>query len=80
MLTILIGLIPAALIRWAILRKPTSIGVAVGICFAVFIGVLLVLEAMHLKSTTLPGPVAVCSFYILRWGASKPSKNAPPKP
>ena len=80
MLTILIGLIPAALIRWAILRKPTSIGVAIGICFAILIGMLLLLEAMQMKSTTLPGAVAACSFFILRWGAIKPSRNEPPKP
>jgi hypothetical protein len=72
MLTILIGLIPAAIIRWLILRKPTSIGVAVGVCFVIFIAVLFSLEAMQLTSNTLPGPIAVCSFFILRWGASEP--------
>ena len=80
MLTILIGLIPAALLRWAILRKPTSISVAIGICIAILIGMLLVLEAMGTKSTTLPGAVAACSFFILRSGATKASKDDPPKP
>ena len=80
MVTILIGLIPAALIRWAILRKPTSISVATGICFAILIGMLVILEAMQMKSTTLPGAVGACSFFIVRSGASKPTKNEPPKP
>ena len=80
MLTILIGLIPAALLRWAIIRKPPSIGVAIGICFAILIGIFILLDAMEMKSTTLPGAVAACSFFILRSGASKTSKDGSQRP
>src|SRR6058998_2268041 len=45
MLTIPIGMIPSALIRWVILRKPISVGAALGICFVIFIGVLLILHS-----------------------------------
>lgn len=78
MLTIPIGMIPSALIRWVILRKPISVGAALGICFVIFIGVLLVLESMHLKSTTLPGAIAVCSFFILHSGATTTPKDQKP--
>jgi hypothetical protein len=79
-IAILIGQIPAVLIRWVILRRPTSTGVAIGICFTGWIGMMIILEVMQMKSTTLPPAVAACSFFILCWGslwrgASKPTKE-----
>jgi len=79
MLTILFGLIPSALLRWAILRKPTSVGISIAICAAILISVFVLLEVLHLKSTSLPGAIAVCSFFILRWGATESPKNQSPK-
>ena len=80
MLTILIGLIPAVLIRWAILRKPISVGIAIAVCAVILIAVLILLEVLHMNSKALPSAVAVCSFFILCWDATDSPKNRPPKP
>jgi hypothetical protein len=80
MLTILLGLIPAALLRWAILRNPLSRGVSVGISAAIWIAGFILLSALEVKTSMIGptiSPVAVISYFIFRSG-SKPEKA--PKP
>jgi len=72
MLTIIIALIPAALIRWALLRRPISKGAAIGIAAAVWLLVLLLLIGAGAKGQSagaIAAPAALISFFILRSGA-----------
>lgn len=74
MLTILIGLMPAALVRWVILRKPLARGVSVGISAAIWLAGLFVLAALEVKTSMIGptiSPVAVISYFIFRAGSKR---------
>ena len=74
----LIGLAPAVILRFCILRKPLSFGGALGICSAMMVGFLiLVVEFKWNRAFTNSAPI---SFFVLRWGASKTSKAESPNP
>ena len=74
----LIGLVPAVILRFCILRKPLSFGGALGICSAMMVGFLiLVVEFKWNRAFANSAPI---SFFVLRWGASKMSKGQSPNP
>ena len=73
-----IGLVPAVLLRFCILRRPLSFGGALGICSALMVGFLiLVVEFKWNRAFANSAPI---SFFVLRWGASKTSKAESPNP
>ena len=74
MLTIAFALIPAALIRWAILRRPISRGASIGLAVAVWLATFFLLTATGARSQSAGGgaaPAALVSFFILRAGAAE---------
>lgn len=77
MLAILIGLIPAAVIRWVILRRGLSFGPALAITFIIGLGLLGLWQALGQKNPATIGAAAVISFSILFGQAPKKSKAEP---
>ncbi len=72
-----IGLAPPLLIRYAIARKPTSKGVAIGIVIGFWFFNLILFIAMGSQSKTHFALflVAMASYYILRAGAKTPKRR-----
>lgn len=79
MLTILLGLIPAGILRYVIIKKPVGWGVAFGIGLGILILSLLVLDSSGVsqsQTTNLSGAIGAISIFIVRAGAEK-KKNGP---
>lgn len=74
MITIIIGLVPAALLRWLILRNPLSKGISISISAAIWIIGFFSLTAFGVKNNQLIGstigPIAVISYFIFRSGSN----------
>lgn len=71
MLIFIIGLIPAALMRWVILRRPLPLGPTALISGVLLIGYVLLFDSMGWNTGTLPGAIAASSFFIL-WNDALP--------
>jgi len=67
MLKLLIGLIPAVVIRWGLLRRPVSLWPAIGLSVLIGMGLLAFWQVMGDKLPTTVGAAGVISFFIL-WG------------
>jgi hypothetical protein len=75
MLIPFIGAIPAALLRWVILRRPLSLWPAIGISFLILIGLVALWDAMGGKSQTPVGAATAISFTILWAGRTQKSRR-----
>ena len=66
MLSVLLGVVPAILIRWVFVKKQISMGISISYTAAILIIITAILHYMEVKSMTLAGAVAATSFFILR--------------
>ncbi|MCC7093428.1 MAG: hypothetical protein IT277_04485 [Ignavibacteriaceae bacterium] len=66
MLSVLLGVVPAILIRWVFVKKQISMGISIIYTVAILIIIAAILHYMEVKSMTLAGAVAAASFFILR--------------
>jgi hypothetical protein len=85
MLVMLIGAVPALLLRWVLLRRPLNFWPALGVTFLILIGLVAIWDAMGGKSQTPAGAASALSFFILWAGKrakseTEASENAPPEP
>lgn len=71
MLAILIGLIPATLIRWVIFRRRLTFGPALAASFVIGLSLLGLWQALGEKHPATTGAAAVLSFCIFRSRSSK---------
>ena len=61
MLVILIGCLPAIILRWVIMQKPLSFGVSL----LISVGILVVTVTLGIISTTAAGAISATSLFIL---------------
>ncbi len=67
MLAIIIGCLPAIIIRWVITQKPLSYGVSI----LISLGIFLVAVASQIISPALAGAIPLLSFFILIYKSKK---------
>lgn len=67
MLAILIGCLPAIIIRWVIIQKPLSYVVSI----LISLGIFLVAVASQIISPALAGAIPLLSFFILIYKSKK---------
>jgi hypothetical protein len=71
-LFIILGLIPAAAIRYAIARKPLEVGPAVGVCLGILLAVSIVVTGLVQKQFARPeqqevaGPIPILADLVYR--------------
>ena len=61
MLVILIGCLPAIILRWVIMQKPLSFGASL----LISVGILAVTVTLEVISTTAAGAISATSLFIL---------------
>lgn len=74
MITILLGLIPAIILRYILIKKPVGWGAAFGIGVGMLFLSLLLLDSSGVsqsQTTSLSGAIGGISIFIVRAGAEK---------
>jgi uncharacterized membrane protein YjdF len=75
MIAIIIGILPALVLRLLIIRRPVSISLAIVISIIIFITMGGIFHLLEWDSTTLAGVVAAFSFVILSSKIRKSEKS-----
>jgi hypothetical protein len=76
MLAIVIGLIPALLLRFLVFRRPVGIWAAIGLSFVILVGLSAIYRALGTPHPQLVGASSAISLWILWAGLSRSKSSA----
>ncbi|MCF6271380.1 MAG: hypothetical protein L3J41_16840 [Melioribacteraceae bacterium] len=75
MLAIILGIIPAIIIRWGLYKKQLPIGIALLLTVLILIVFAYISHATGIISTQIAGGIATISFFILFASDGKKKKE-----
>ena len=76
-----VGMVPAAIARWVVIKRPVKMWHAIGLCAVLFVVNIMVLVALRREGLMssyngfVPGLFAFAGYILLRWGASKTTQD-----
>ena len=75
-----VGMVPAVIARWVVIKRPVKRWHAVGMCAVLFVVNIMVLTALRREglissNNAVPGLFAFAGYILLRWGASKTTQD-----